>query len=43
MKRASGQLASAVPSAPTPTGSPDHVFVPVMLAARMAPTARLIE
>ena len=43
MSRASGQLASAVPSAPTATGRPDHVFVPVMLAARMLPIAMPIE
>ena len=39
MSRASGQLASAVPSAPTATGTPDQVLVPVMLAAMIAPTA----
>ena len=43
MRRASGQLASAVPSAPTAIGTPDQVLVPVMLAAMMLPTARLIE
>ena len=39
----SGQLASAVPSAPTAMGSPDQVFVPVMLAAMMLPMAIMIE
>src|SRR5262249_8917482 len=43
MSRDSGQLASAVPSAPTATGRPDHVLVPVMLAARMLPTASTID
>src|SRR5262245_23988664 len=43
MRRVRGQLASAVPSAPTATGRPDHVLVPVMLAARMLPTARTID
>ena len=43
MRRESGQLASAVPSAPTATGRPDQVFVPVMLAARMLPTASTID
>ena len=43
MSRASGQLASAVPSAPTATGRPDQVFVPVMLAARMLPTASTMD
>src|SRR5262249_21811974 len=43
MSRDSGQLASAVPSAPTATGRPDHVLVPVMLAASMLPTASTID
>src|SRR6185436_3828927 len=43
MRRASGQLASAVPRAPTATGRPDQVFVPVMLAARMLPTASTMD
>src|SRR5262245_29686068 len=43
IRRASGQLASAAPSAPIPTGRPDHMFVPVMLAAMMLPTAITIE
>src|SRR5436190_10911921 len=43
MKRESGQLASAVPRAPIPTGRPTHVFVPVMAAARMPPTAMMME
>ncbi len=43
MRRASGQLASAVPRAPTAIGTPDQVLVPVMLAAMMLPTARLME
>jgi hypothetical protein len=41
--RESGQLASAAPSAPTATGMPDHVLVPVMVAAMIDPTARDIE
>jgi len=32
-----------VPSAPTATGMPDHVFVPVMPAAMMPPIAIPIE
>jgi hypothetical protein len=32
-----------VPSAPTAIGRPDQVFVPVMPAAMMLPTAMLIE
>ena len=43
MSRDSGQLANAVPSAPTATGRPDHVLVPVMLAASMLPTASTID
>src|SRR5262249_60532880 len=43
MSRASGQLASAAPGAPPATGRPDHVLVPVMLAARMLPTASTID
>ena len=43
MSRARGQLASAVPSAPTATGTPDQVLVPVMLAAMMLPTASPME
>src|SRR5262249_31336271 len=43
IKRASGQLANAVPSAPTAIGRPDQVFVPVMAAAMMLPTAIAIE
>src|SRR5918996_2945478 len=43
MNRESGQLASAPPSAAVATGMPDHVLVPVMLAAMMAPTASDIE
>ena len=43
MRRASGQLASAVPSAPTATGMPDHVFVPEIPAAMMPPIAIPIE
>ncbi len=43
MKRLSGQLASAAPRAPTPTGRPAHVLVPVMLAAMMPPTAMMME
>ena len=37
------ELASAVPSAPTATGMPDHVFVPVIPAAMMPPIAIPIE
>jgi hypothetical protein len=33
----------AAPSEPTATGIPDQVFVPVMLAAMMLPTARMME
>src|SRR5689334_16972126 len=43
MRRESGQLASAVPRAPIPTGKPTHVLVPVMAAAMMPPTAMLME
>src|SRR5262245_42691216 len=43
MRLDSGQLASAAPRAPTPTGRPDQVFVPVMLAAMMLPTAGTME
>jgi len=43
ISRESGQLASAVPSAPTATGMPDHVFVPVIPAAMMPPIAIPIE
>src|SRR5512145_3284227 len=43
MRRDSGQLASAAPSAPTATGTPDHALVPVMLAAMMPPTAMPTE
>src|SRR5262245_14703198 len=43
MSRASGQLASAAPGAPTAPGRPDEALLPVIWAARMPPTARLIE
>ena len=43
ISRDSGQLARAVPREPTPTGRPDHVLLPVMAAAMIAPTAMLIE
>src|SRR5882672_11836400 len=43
MRRDSGQLASAVPSAPTATGRPTHVLVPVIAAAMIPPTAMPIE
>ena len=43
IKRASGQLASAAPSAARPTARPDAVFVPAMTAAMMLPTAIDIE
>src|SRR6266850_5016658 len=43
MRRESGQLASALPSAPIATGRPTHVLVPVMAAARMPPTAMMME
>jgi hypothetical protein len=43
MKRASGQLASAVPRAPVAIGTPDQVLVPMMPAAMMLPTAMPIE
>jgi hypothetical protein len=43
MKRDSGHAASAAPSAPTATGTPTHVLVPVMAAALMPPTAMPIE
>ena len=43
MKRDSGHAASAAPSAPTATGTPTHVWVPVMAAAMMPPTAMPIE
>ncbi len=42
IRRASGQLASAPPSAPSATGRPDQVLLPVIAAAMMLPTARLI-
>src|SRR5579875_3463974 len=40
MTRASGTPARAVPSAPTATGSPAQVLVPVMSAATILPTVR---
>src|SRR5215472_9701546 len=43
MKRDSGQAASAAPSAPTATGTPTHVLVPVMAAALIPPTAMTME
>src|SRR6185436_3121512 len=43
MRRDSGQLASAAPSAATATGTPTHALVPVMAAARMPPTAMTME
>src|SRR5262249_35675179 len=43
ISRESGQLASAVPSAPSATGRPVHAFVPVISAAMMPPTAIAIE
>ena len=33
----------ATPRAPTATGRPDQVLVPVMLAAMMLPMARMME
>src|SRR5262249_49400441 len=41
--RASGQLASAVPSAPTAMGMPIHALVPMISAAMIPPTAIAIE
>ena len=43
IKRASGQLASAVPSPPRATGKPVHALLPVISAAMIPPTAMLIE
>ena len=43
IRRDSGQLARAAPSAPTATGTPTHRLVPVMLAAMMPPTAMPME
>src|SRR5262245_39443611 len=38
-----GQLASAAPRAPMPTGRPTHALVPVISAAEIPPTAIPIE
>ena len=43
IRRASGQLASAVPSAPTATGKPVQALVPVISAAMIPPTAIPID
>src|SRR6266545_7111348 len=43
MRRDNGQLASAAPSAPTATGTPDHALLPVMSPATMPHTAMPIE
>jgi hypothetical protein len=43
MNAASGQLASAVPSAPIATGRPVQVLEPVISAAMIPPTAMPME